>query len=187
MDPAASGPGQGRSIPRKPVGQVESQSVAQPQITTDKPIAEDSNATPKQNPKAISHGLDRLLPPYRRYMGLSRRNFLIAVALFIVALLALIIGLAVGLTTGHSRCVEQSDCFQVYGALPSNVIHLVRKTSLYPAIPRISPAILRITAWVLERVASHIRTMMRLYQSVILSSMLSKVGAIRIRIHCVEE
>lgn len=45
------------------------------------------------------------IPPHRRYLGLKRRWFLLAVLSVFLALLALIIGLAVGLTThgGSSR------------------------------------------------------------------------------------
>jgi hypothetical protein len=43
-----------------------------------------------------------VLPRSRSYLGLKRRTFLIALACAIIALLALIIGLAVGLTR-HSK------------------------------------------------------------------------------------
>jgi hypothetical protein len=47
---------------------------------------------------ALSDRFDRILPPHRRYLGLSRRTVLIALLVAFVCLLALIIGLAVGLS-----------------------------------------------------------------------------------------
>ena len=41
---------------------------------------------------------DRYMPPNKRYLGLRRRIFLIVSVITVIALLALIIGLAVGLT-----------------------------------------------------------------------------------------
>ncbi|OCK82062.1 hypothetical protein K432DRAFT_415616 [Lepidopterella palustris CBS 459.81] len=41
---------------------------------------------------------DRILPPHKRYLGRSRRTFLIILAVVFVCILALIIGLAVGLS-----------------------------------------------------------------------------------------
>ena len=58
-------------------------------------IAESSHKT------SLSARLGAVLPPHRRYFGLSRKVFLYALLAAILALLALIIGLAVGLTT-HS-------------------------------------------------------------------------------------
>ncbi|PSN63786.1 hypothetical protein BS50DRAFT_576403 [Corynespora cassiicola Philippines] len=51
---------------------------------------------------AIADRFDRILPPHRRYLGRSRRTFLIAIAILLLCLLALIIGLAVGLTKKNS-------------------------------------------------------------------------------------
>lgn len=48
---------------------------------------------------ALSDRFDRILPPHRRYLGRSRRTFLVIIAAIFLCLLALIIGLAVGL--GH--------------------------------------------------------------------------------------
>lgn len=45
-----------------------------------------------------SNRLDRILPPHKRYLGRSRRTLLIALLSAFLCLLALIIGLAVGLT-----------------------------------------------------------------------------------------
>lgn len=46
----------------------------------------------------LKERLDGVLPPNRKYLGLRRRYFLIAVLCAFLALLVLIIGLAVGLT-----------------------------------------------------------------------------------------
>jgi hypothetical protein len=47
---------------------------------------------------AISDRFDRLLPSHKRYLGRSRRTFLICLAVISLLLVGLIIGLAVGLT-----------------------------------------------------------------------------------------
>ncbi|KAH7072523.1 RlpA-like double-psi beta-barrel-protein domain-containing protein-containing protein [Paraphoma chrysanthemicola] len=47
---------------------------------------------------AFSDRFDRILPPHRRYFGRSRRTLLIAILITFLCLLALIIGLAVGLS-----------------------------------------------------------------------------------------
>lgn len=47
---------------------------------------------------ALSDRLDRILPPHKRYLGRSRRTFLLALLVAFICLLALIIGLAVGLS-----------------------------------------------------------------------------------------
>lgn len=47
---------------------------------------------------ALSDCFDRILPPHKRYLGRSRRTFLIALLVAFLCLLALIIGLAVGLS-----------------------------------------------------------------------------------------
>lgn len=46
----------------------------------------------------LSDRLDRILPPHKRYLGRSRRTFLITLLVAFICLLALIIGLAVGLS-----------------------------------------------------------------------------------------
>ncbi|KAJ4987865.1 hypothetical protein SVAN01_06595 [Stagonosporopsis vannaccii] len=46
----------------------------------------------------LSDRFDRALPPHKRYLGCSRRTFLIVLLIALVCLLALIIGLAVGLS-----------------------------------------------------------------------------------------
>jgi len=47
---------------------------------------------------ALSDRLNRFLPPHKRYFGRSRRTFLLAILALFLCLLALIIGLAVGLS-----------------------------------------------------------------------------------------
>lgn len=47
---------------------------------------------------ALSDRLDRILPPHKRYFGRSRRTLLIAILVAFLCLLALVIGLAVGLS-----------------------------------------------------------------------------------------
>lgn len=46
---------------------------------------------------------DRIFPPYKKYLGMRRKLFLIVLAVVLVLLLALIIGLAVGLSSGSSK------------------------------------------------------------------------------------
>jgi hypothetical protein len=52
---------------------------------------------------ALSDRLDRMLPPHKRYFGRSRRTLLIVVLAAFLCLLALIIGLAVGLGGGSKK------------------------------------------------------------------------------------
>jgi hypothetical protein len=67
--------------------------------------------TPSVDPKKENHGfagtlnkttftgfIDRILPPHKKYLGLRRNPFILIIILGLLALLALIIGLAVGLT-----------------------------------------------------------------------------------------
>lgn len=60
--------------------------------------------TPRRSLRAVATTkLNTVLPPHRTYMHLSRRNFLIALTAAFLALLALIVGLAAGLSShGHS-------------------------------------------------------------------------------------
>ena len=54
--------------------------------------------------------LDSVLPSHKRYLGMRRKVFLLAL-LAALALLALIIGLAVGLTQDFNKCVSSiSTC-----------------------------------------------------------------------------
>lgn len=52
---------------------------------------------------ALSDRFDRMLPPHRRYFGRSRRTLLIIILVAFLCLLALIIGLAVGLSGGSKK------------------------------------------------------------------------------------
>ena len=52
---------------------------------------------------AISDRLDRILPPHKRYFGRSRRTLFIAILALFLCILALIIGLAVGLSHGSKK------------------------------------------------------------------------------------
>ncbi|KAF2278720.1 uncharacterized protein EI97DRAFT_217290 [Westerdykella ornata] len=52
---------------------------------------------------AIADRFDRLLPPHKRYLGRSRRTFLVCVGVVFVVVLALVIGLSVGLTRKSSK------------------------------------------------------------------------------------
>jgi hypothetical protein len=52
---------------------------------------------------AISDRLDRMLPPHKRYFGRSRKTLLIVILVAFLCLLALIIGLAVGLGGGSKK------------------------------------------------------------------------------------
>ena len=51
---------------------------------------------------ALSTKFDTIVPPHRTYLRLSRKRFLIALTCALLALLALIIGLAVGISGGSS-------------------------------------------------------------------------------------
>ncbi|KAK0284888.1 hypothetical protein LTR35_000223 [Friedmanniomyces endolithicus] len=76
--------------------------------------AKDGNAQSARAPARVglSSKLDSILPPHRRYLGLSRKVFLIALLAAILALLALVIGLAAGLS---ARSKHNQDL-----PLPSN-------------------------------------------------------------------
>ncbi|KAI8938539.1 hypothetical protein NX059_004425 [Plenodomus lindquistii] len=51
---------------------------------------------------ALADRFDRMLPPHKRYLGRSRRTLLIVIGIIFLCILALIIGLAVGLR-GESK------------------------------------------------------------------------------------
>lgn len=50
---------------------------------------------------AIADRFDRVLPPYRRYVGLKRRAFLLVVLGVLIAIIVLAVGLGVGLGKKH--------------------------------------------------------------------------------------
>jgi hypothetical protein len=56
-------------------------------------------AKPRTSAKTgFSNKVDAIVPPHKRYLGMSRKVFLYVLLAVILALLALIIGLAVGLS-----------------------------------------------------------------------------------------
>lgn len=50
---------------------------------------------------AIADRFDRVFPPYKRYVGLKRRTFLLILLGAIIAVIALAVGLGVGLSKKH--------------------------------------------------------------------------------------
>ncbi|GAB7352038.1 hypothetical protein MBLNU459_g2550t1 [Dothideomycetes sp. NU459] len=78
------------AIKRKPVAS-----------NTDAPPAYDANVQHKEQ-AGFKAKLDSVLSPHRSYLGLKRRTFLIVLGCVLLAVLALIIGLAVGLTRHSS-------------------------------------------------------------------------------------
>lgn len=57
----------------------------------------------------ISEKFDRAVPPNRKYLGKSRRTFLIILAVICLLLFVLIVGLAVGLTVGKKGYVATKN------------------------------------------------------------------------------
>lgn len=53
----------------------------------------------------INDKFDRVIPPHKRILGLSRKIFCLIVLAVFLCLLALIIGLAVGLTKNHKYVI----------------------------------------------------------------------------------
>ncbi|KAF2623665.1 hypothetical protein BU25DRAFT_375352 [Macroventuria anomochaeta] len=104
-------------IPRKEIARKElpSKEVEEPSPAHLKEIRTGNTATRRDTPEegqskrkrihlgagagwALSDRFDRILPPHKQYVGRSRRTFLVALLVAFVCLLALIIGLAVGLS-----------------------------------------------------------------------------------------
>lgn len=50
---------------------------------------------------AIADRFDHVFPPYKRYVGLRRRTFLLVLLAVILAVIALAVGLGVGLSNKH--------------------------------------------------------------------------------------
>lgn len=70
-----------------------------------------THARPTRSAKAAFTGrLDSVLPPHKRYLGRSRKTFLWVLLAVTLALLALIIGLAIGLTKRASYATYISQC-----------------------------------------------------------------------------
>ena len=76
----------------------QSQSVADKEIEV--PEWEHTDNTGANHPpgRNFQQNLDSAMPPHKKYLGMRRKVFLIVLVAAILALLALIIGLAVGLT-----------------------------------------------------------------------------------------
>lgn len=51
----------------------------------------------------IGQRFNRAFPPYKKYLGMRRKIFLIVLAVVLLLLLALVVGLAVGLSSGSSE------------------------------------------------------------------------------------
>jgi hypothetical protein len=59
---------------------------------------------PKQSPFAsLRRTLDKAFPPHWSYLGFRRKTFLLAAAGIFIMLLALILGLAIGLGGAHGK------------------------------------------------------------------------------------
>lgn len=105
------------SIPRKEIKRKElpTREVEEPPSAHLKEIGSNGTAAtwevPEAAPKKRGHfglgagagwtltdRIDRILPPHKKYFGRSRRTLLIAILVAFLCLLALIIGLAVGLS-----------------------------------------------------------------------------------------
>lgn len=56
--------------------------------------------------RPMGYRLDAVLPPQKTYFGLRRRTFLIILTMVVLALLALVTGLAAGLTARGSSYVQ---------------------------------------------------------------------------------
>ena len=70
---------------------------------------------------SCSTTFNRLLPPHRRYLGLSRKVFCIGLLAISIALLALILGLSIGLST--------SNRYSLYPS-PLPISHLLNPLSI---------------------------------------------------------
>lgn len=75
-------------------------------------------APPAKHRGTLSTKLDRILPKYRTYCGLSRRTFVILLALALLCFLALIVGLAVGLSR-RKRYILPRSSHSMPSTLPS--------------------------------------------------------------------
>ncbi|KAK5707229.1 hypothetical protein LTR17_020862 [Elasticomyces elasticus] len=93
--------GAAHSIPRKEIQISEWEQHAA--VKHEDPTGQRVDAPVKSG--GLKARLDAVFPPHRRYIGLSRKVFLIALLAAALALLALIIGLAAGLSGGskHSK------------------------------------------------------------------------------------
>jgi hypothetical protein len=62
---------------------------------------------------AISDRFDRILPPHKRYLGGSRRTLLIFIVALLLFILALVIGLSVGLTKKSKYALWRTHCLRL--------------------------------------------------------------------------
>jgi hypothetical protein len=92
------------TVPAKPAPDLKNETELSASASWDAPEAQ---AKKKHSPFgasatatgwALSDRFDRILPPHRRYYGRSRRTLLLAILALFLCLLALVVGLAVGLT-----------------------------------------------------------------------------------------
>ena len=68
---------------------------------------DESTAKPRKSTKTtFSTKLDTIIPPHKRYLGMSRKIFLFILLAVILALIALIIGLAVGLSNSRQALLR---------------------------------------------------------------------------------
>jgi len=104
----------------------------------------------------LSDRFDRILPPNKRYIGRSRRTLLIIILVAFLCLLALIIGLAVGLSGGSKKydilCVIQKQML---------TNHSGRDSSLFRTVPRLILGTLHTMIRVLARAVLTRGTTMR--------------------------
>ncbi|KAJ4359922.1 uncharacterized protein N0V89_000481 [Didymosphaeria variabile] len=80
---------------------------------------------------AVADRFDRVLPPYKRYIGLKRRAFLLAVAAVLLAIIALAVGLGVGLgkkhnNTGIYKCLLVAFTWSLRGNFKETVSYIER-------------------------------------------------------------
>lgn len=106
-------------------------------------VKHDGGAATTSRPTGASLGtrLDRVLPPHRKYLGMRRKVFLLVLGAATLALLALIIGLAAGLTTGSKKWVTRLAKARKVADMTADT-----KTYLFPQIRHPIQATLRTTA-----------------------------------------
>jgi hypothetical protein len=92
------------TVPAKPAPDLKNETELSASASWDAPEAQTKNkhspfgASATATGWALSDRFDRILPPHRRYYGRSRRTLLLAILALFLCLLALVVGLAVGLT-----------------------------------------------------------------------------------------
>jgi hypothetical protein len=92
------------TVPAKPAPDLKNETELSASASWDAPEAQTKKkhspfgASATATGWALSDRFDRILPPHRRYYGRSRRTLLLAILALFLCLLALVVGLAVGLT-----------------------------------------------------------------------------------------